>query len=466
MYKLNLSSAICAIFIALTFIISSPEAALATPAFAVQTSQACSACHIGAYGPQLKPYGRDFKLYGYTADDGKDHFPPIAIMARGTYTNTKQNQNPPPADHFGSNDNIAIGEVSLFYTGKITDHLGAYLEPISYDGASRKTGWANSEVRYVHDGKLFGQEYVAGLTVNNAPTVSDVWNSTSTWGWPYDSSALAPTPVAGTLLDGATQFQVAGGGFYAMINDWVYVDAQLYHGLSAGTRNFVGDWPVNCDPYSGSCTDTYKGVMPYWKLALQHSFDKDKQNFEIGTLGMIGDVYPSGDNSAGAADRKTDIGFDANYQWLGKDNEVSAHAIYIHENLDLHASEALSSTNPTDKLNQFKTNVSYSYKDTWTPTIGYFRTWGTDDAAYWGTSTGSASPNSEGYIAELMYVPWGKEDSPITGANVRFELQYTDYTRFDGLQAHAENNNTIFFNIGIFFDPVATHINDDSKTKQ
>jgi hypothetical protein len=38
--------------------------ALALPSFAVQTGQPCAACHVGAFGPQLKPYGRDFKLHG------------------------------------------------------------------------------------------------------------------------------------------------------------------------------------------------------------------------------------------------------------------------------------------------------------------------------------------------------------------------------------------------------------------
>jgi len=42
----------------------------AVPAFAEQTGQPCAACHVGAFGPQLKPYGRDFKLHGYTATSG------------------------------------------------------------------------------------------------------------------------------------------------------------------------------------------------------------------------------------------------------------------------------------------------------------------------------------------------------------------------------------------------------------
>src|SRR6266702_3930555 len=45
--------------------------ALAVPSFAIQTGQPCAACHIGAFGPQLTPYGRAFKIGGYTQGGGK-----------------------------------------------------------------------------------------------------------------------------------------------------------------------------------------------------------------------------------------------------------------------------------------------------------------------------------------------------------------------------------------------------------
>jgi len=36
------------------------------PAFAAQTGLACQACHVGGFGPQLTPFGRQFKINGYT----------------------------------------------------------------------------------------------------------------------------------------------------------------------------------------------------------------------------------------------------------------------------------------------------------------------------------------------------------------------------------------------------------------
>jgi hypothetical protein len=40
------------------------DVAHAVPAFAVQTGQLFAACHIGAFGPQLTPFGRAFKIGG------------------------------------------------------------------------------------------------------------------------------------------------------------------------------------------------------------------------------------------------------------------------------------------------------------------------------------------------------------------------------------------------------------------
>src|SRR5579859_5018024 len=46
--------------------VTSPKAAEAVPAFAEQTGQPCKACHVGGFGPELTPFGREFKIGGYT----------------------------------------------------------------------------------------------------------------------------------------------------------------------------------------------------------------------------------------------------------------------------------------------------------------------------------------------------------------------------------------------------------------
>jgi len=61
------------------------EPASALPSFARQTGQPCAACHTAF--PQLTPFGRRFKLGGYTLEGGdtKD-LPPIAFMVQSTFT--------------------------------------------------------------------------------------------------------------------------------------------------------------------------------------------------------------------------------------------------------------------------------------------------------------------------------------------------------------------------------------------
>src|SRR5277367_6291685 len=88
-----------------------PRAASAVPAYAQQTGQPCAACHVGAFGPQLKQYGRDFKLNGYVASAGGSHGPPLAASVQGSFTHTDNAQPGPAALHFAANNNFAVDQV-------------------------------------------------------------------------------------------------------------------------------------------------------------------------------------------------------------------------------------------------------------------------------------------------------------------------------------------------------------------
>src|ERR1700693_2801625 len=53
----------------------------ALPVYATQTAQPCTACHVGGFGPQLTPFGRQFKLEGYTLSGTQDFVLPLSAMA-------------------------------------------------------------------------------------------------------------------------------------------------------------------------------------------------------------------------------------------------------------------------------------------------------------------------------------------------------------------------------------------------
>jgi hypothetical protein len=417
-----------------------PTLAGAVPSFAEQTGQPCAACHVGAFGPQLTKFGRDFKLNGYVAGDGKKHGLPLAATTILSFTHSDNDQPAPAARHFATNDNFAIDQVSLYYAGRIAPHVGGFIQ-LTYDGIAAQLHIDNADVRYAHEGELFGEDIVYGFTANNSPTVSDLWNSTPVWGFPYNGSPLAPSPRAATLIDGGLGQRVAGAGGYIMWNDLVYAEFDLYRGLGYDVLNATGIVPV-------ANTDKTQGVIPYWRFALQKN--SGRSYFQVGTYGLNASVSPGGVDIPGHVDQFTDLALDANYQFTFNPKNVtsdmiSAHTTLIHEDAWLGASQIIGGSRPFHGLDTFRADVSYSFGATVTPSIQYFQTKGTNDTLYWGTPNGS--PNSKGMIAEIAYVPWGKPDSFITWGNVRFAVQYINYFRFDGTTNGASANNALYFSV-------------------
>ena len=98
-------------------------------------------------------------------------------------------------------------QVSFFYAGQLFSKVGTFTQG-TYDGVSRQWAWDNVDLRFADATTLGGRDFVYGVTLNNNPTVQDLWNTTPAWGYPYASSGLAPTPAAATLVQGAFSQQV------------------------------------------------------------------------------------------------------------------------------------------------------------------------------------------------------------------------------------------------------------------
>ena len=73
--------------VAASMLMSQQRPADALPAFAAQTGQPCTACHIGGFGPQLTPFGRAFKIGGYTQGGGTgwEAHMPLSGMVMGSF---------------------------------------------------------------------------------------------------------------------------------------------------------------------------------------------------------------------------------------------------------------------------------------------------------------------------------------------------------------------------------------------
>ena len=255
-----------------SFAILCPSPASAVPSFAEQTGQPCAACHVGAFGPQLTKFGRDFKLNGYTATRRQEAWPAAGgHHAIPSFTHTNQRQPAPAAPHFANNNNFAIDQASLYYAGRIAPGFGGFIQ-LTYDGVAHQGQIDNADIRYAHDTDLFDEDLVYGFTVNNSPTVSDLWNSTPVWGFPYNQSPLAPTPMAATLIDGGLGQRVLGAGAYAMWNDLVYAEFDLYRGLGYDVLNATGIVPVaNTDKTAGRHSLLAAGAAEGFRPPLRRS---------------------------------------------------------------------------------------------------------------------------------------------------------------------------------------------------
>ena len=464
------------IFSAVTFGAISPANAL--PSFARQTGQPCGTCHTDY--PGLTPYGRLFKLGGYTAgggkfrttlfpsqdnptnalagyakkaDEGKDSnsltagqsgtsnvwVPPIAMMAVVGYTHTQAPQDNSP---YNPNDNFTMPQFSLFWGGAITEHVGAFSQ-WTYDGRSQWS-WDNQDYRYSNTAMLGTVDVTYGFSADNNPTMGDPWNTVPAWGFPYMSSNVGgEDPGVSTLIDGALAGSVAGAGAYGFFNNLVYLQLSGYHSVNHDTLGRLG-----ADPFGAPVID---GVAPYWRLAVEPHWGKHW--LEFGTFGMTARVHPWLDPTVFGAqtdpnsDRYTDVAFDTQYQYQGDNYWFTLRGTYIHENQSLDASFLNGAAfNPSNTLNTLKLygSLAYGNDNRFVLSGQYFDTWGSSDANLY-ADNGNFSPDVNGYVAEIAYIPFINSQSPgYPWANVRVGAKYTYYNKFMGTTENAHDHNTLF----------------------
>lgn len=414
--------------------------ARAVPSFAEQTGQPCSACHVGAFGPQLTPFGRAFKLSGYTMRAGDGFTNPVSAMAILSFLDTAKDQPAPPAPHYGVNDNATIDQVSLFLAGGVNDTFGGFAQ-FTYDGVGRAVAWDNLDLRAVTTASWFGTPVQAGLSLNNAPGLQDPWNTLPAWGFPYTGSDLAPAPAAGTLMDGALAQSVLGLTAYADWDSHIYTEASLY--WSPG-RHFLS--ALGTDEGAGRIAT----VAPYLRAAWHD--DLGDQNYEIGAFAFLPDIYPGGDSTTGTSDLYADLGVDASYQYTGDGSGIyGANLRYTHEHQHLAATNLLGgAANLSNELNAFNADASYYWQNEVGGTVGFFDVWGSADPLLYGGSAASR-PDSGGFLFQVDGTVFGRDMETLDGRfNVRLGLQYTAYTMFDGgttnydgLGRNASDNNTL-----------------------
>jgi hypothetical protein len=454
------SNVLACLTIAVAVLLQTAAPANAIPAFASQTGQPCTACHVGGFGPQLTPLGRAFKIGGYTqrGGEGWQSYVPLAAMIQTSFNHTGANV---PADqvvpHYNNNNNFSLDQISVFLGGGIGEHTGGFVQ-ITYSDVPNASNLDNTDLRpYTTTFNLFGNELRVGTTINNNPTVQDPYNSSFAWGYPYITSKLAPTPSASPILASGFNNNSIGYTVYAWYDRHLYLEAGAYSTLSTWALARIGN-----DFGVGSS----QGAMPYLRAA--YEWDWNQQAFHIGTIYMQSNVNPvSGvfqtDGSLGR-DHFTDYVIDAGYQWLGDGNHiVTILGTFTHEDQNLEGTTAgYNAANgttfgPKSNFNQIQFNASYWYQNTYGLTLAWQNTWGPANPQLYTTGSDTTNslngkPNSNAFIIEADWVPFGKADSWLRPwANLKLGIQYTLYTQFnggtknyDGFGRNAGDNNTLF----------------------
>ncbi|MBU6397105.1 MAG: hypothetical protein KJS74_02880 [Rhodospirillales bacterium] len=428
--------------------------AQAIPAFAAQTGLACDACHIGF--PQLTPFGRLFKLEGYTlGEQTYPHIHNLSAMLQAGFTYLKDKVPGGLSPDYPSNHAWSVQQTSLFYGGVLDKNLGlgGFIQG-TFDGVAHQFHWDNLDIRDAHLARLAGRQIVYGFTFNNAPGITDVWNTLPAWGYPYIPDELGVSPTAELQISGLAQSVVGVGGYtayYITPADMIYGEVDGYQSLPDHTAYALGVGPAN----------GVGGTTPYWRLAFQHSVGEN--SFEFGTSGLVDHPYPSGFKH-GPEDNITDLGLDMQIQHITMTQAVSLQASWYHESQHWGASFPLGNTaNLNDTLNQETITVSYLWHELIGATESYSNISGTADSGLYGPApiSGNANnkPNSSSFTTELDYYPFNNGGPKIfPWVNAKFFLEGTIYPTFNGL-AHnydgsgrsASANNLIFAGIWLVF---------------
>jgi hypothetical protein len=378
--------------------------AQAVPSYARQTGQDCVACHIGAFGPQLTPFGVKFKLGGYVDSDGKSGKIPLSGMVIADYNRYKE-ANAEDPEQMDTKSKTGLAEASLFLAGKLTDHLGSFVQ-VTHNGVAHETSIDQADLRYADTITLSGQEALVGVSVNNNPTVQDPFNTLAVWSFPYTGSDRTTGPGVDTVGAGTEQ-RVIGVNAYTLLNDSIYAELGLYNTISPSIQSRLGLTAAGGQELGGM------GNAPYWRLA--YFKDLRTQAWNVGVHGFNGSLK---DRATGDLNAKfNDFGVDGSYQFLGnRQHVVTVNGSYLRERVTTLGDEG----DVKNTIKDFRLAASYNFMNTYGASLGYFKA----------TNSNQESGN-RGFIYQADWTPFGKESSwNAPWANLRVGVQYIAFKHY------------------------------------
>ncbi len=482
---LPIRSALAGLSIAYTILLSLlPSPAQALPVFARQTGQNCVSCHAGGQFPELTPYGRAFKLTGYTLGT---RTVPLSVMGVASYADVRNtSKSDTPSADFQKNGDPLLATGSLFIAGKVTDNIGAFSQ-ITYDNYASQsndgkyhghTQADNIDLRYADRFIDANRDVIFGFSLNNNPSIADPWNTAAAW----IQYVPAPSPTSYQFIDGNAPFPGFGaGGNIAGLNAYLFWDKTVY--AEAGVYQTANH---ALSLFSAGVADADKTKLqglnnPYWRLAISHEWGP--HNVMVGTSGMIAHVYDSGSDTADPNNlgRFRNVGVDAQYQYLLDPHALTVQMAYMRQKQFYSANTLAGDPSPyflpdgttpvaaynaSDTSNIFRTKLTYVYQAKYGGSLSFFNSTGSTN-----TLNQSAGFDSNGQITSTDPLSTGISSTRVTGnlsgnpatrgftyeafwtpeQHVRVGAQYTAYSKFngakdnyDGFGRNASDNDTLF----------------------
>jgi len=441
-----------------------PGSAQAIPAFARQTGQNCVACHAGGQFPELTPYGRLFKMTGYTIGERAI---PISMMALGSVSKTANtSKSDDPGQDFQKDGSAIFATASLLIGGKVTDNIGGFAQitydnyyTLSADGRQGHSNADNIDLRYADRFISDKRDLIVGFSANNNPSVSDPWNTAAAWM----QYVPVPSPTGNRFIDGNTPYpgygaggNIAGVTAYAYWNKMIYAELGGY-GTAKGLTSFMS---AGVD--SASKTNL-NGINPYWRLAFNHEWGP--HSLMVGTAGMVAVVNenPLDTTDPGATYRYKDLSVDAQYQYLLDPHSVTAQFVYTSNHVRYPTGQAdqevfdaagnqLANTNLTDLSHVLRAKVTYVYQAKYGGSLGIFNLSGSTNTANLSNNPGPSAGQPDGNVTGSTATRGLTLEGFWTPIQyLRVGLQYTAYNRFngassnyDGFGRNARDNNSLF----------------------
>lgn len=393
-------------------------AASAVPSFARQTGQPCMSCHVGGFGPQLTDFGIQFKLNGYTMTKGGDTPIPLAGMLMTGFTHTKAKQDPSTldgrtltGDHLHANDNLTLDQASLFYAGRLAEHLGIFSQ-VTYDGIAQHTSIDNVDLRAANTTELGEHSVLYGVSLNNNPGVQDPFNTLPAWSFPYIGSNVAPGPGAATVLDEAWGQKATGVVAYGMLDNTWYGELGTYRMQTQRMQQFFGVAPGDRD--AGALRSPI-----YARLAFRQNFGAQSLNAGL----VLFNTGYQADRSMPDTAHYRDVGVDASWRLpLDHDDSITVLGNVIHE-----------AQGGTPGLTEYNVAGSWYHDGQWGVTVQRF-------------GVNAPGMGSRGTRLQADFTPFSaRNPAEWWPPNLRIGAQLTAYDKLDGQGGAAASNADSLF---------------------